>query len=360
MSLAYLLNLLHVISHEYDELHRVISARERSVEATQDKILGVIKELQEGRFELNRLREAGSMVDREAGELANELIEMTRTRDLKSERRQAISELMKQTEDSETKKSLRRERAELGTILEDLNGDLESFRTRQDVYREKRAGLSHSVETLEIRLGQLEREFFPFQSSLVSFEDKCAELELRCLREFLERKLSDDNLHGDWKKGVGQFLDRGTKLLKDYRDGRGLFRRDFQRVELPPLVSELQIWGLAHENESALAVLDQWSPPGTWVETYHGIRFGVGRGLRERRLVETEERLEELIGLEGLVGTMSRALCAVGRTSQTESDIALAEWLRLESRMARANPMDEARVLTESSKQLYQLWVRAH
>ena len=95
-------------------------------------------------------------------------------------------------------------------VLEDLNVELESFRTKQDVYRAKRGELSQSVETLEIRLGQLERKFLPFRSSLVSFEDKCAELELRCLCDFLERKLSDDNFHGDWKHGVTQLLKHGT------------------------------------------------------------------------------------------------------------------------------------------------------
>lgn len=360
MSLASLLNLLHAVTEEYDQLHAVITGQELSVESTQDKILALIRSLQEGRYQLANLSETGFEIDRRAGELASELTELMRMRDLKRERRQAITELMKQTDDASTKKALRRERAELGTILEDLDNELGSLRSVQDNYRAKRVELSERIEALEIKLGELEREFKPVQSSLVSFEDKCAELELKWLGQLIANKLAHESLEGDLGQAVAQLLKAGTKLLVDYREGRGLFRRDFQRIELPPLVSELQIWGVAEAHEPVLAILEQWPNEESWVETYHGFRFGVGRAIRERRVLEADVRLEELIALEGPIGAMSRALFAVGRASQSERRIALTEWLRLEGKYARSQPLDEARLISGSSEKLYQLWVRAH
>ena len=58
---------------------------------------------------------------------------------------------------------------------------------------------------------------------------------------------------------------------------------------------------------------------------------------------------EEFRAYEGLIGAMARALFTVGRTSQTESQIALMEWLRLEAQFARAEVVDEARIQSGSS-----------
>ena len=185
-------------------------------------------------------------------------------------------------------------------------------------------------------------------------------MELKWLGQLIANKLAHESLEGDLGQAVAQLLKAGTKLLVDYRAGRGLFRRDFQRIELPPLVSELQIWGVAEAHEPVLAILEQWPNEESWVETYHGFRFGVGRAIRERRVLEADARLEELIALEGPIGAMSRALFAVGRASQSERRIALTEWLRLEGKYARSQPLDEARLISGSSEKLYQLWVRAH
>ena len=359
MSLASLLNLLHAVSQEYDQLHHVISAQERSAAATQDKILDMIRALQDGRYELSGLAEEGVDIDRKAGELAAELTDLMRTRDLKAERRLAISELMKQTDEQATKKALRRERAELGTVLEDLDVELANLKEKQASSRTKRSELTARTESLEIQLGELEREFKPMQSSLVSFEEKCAELELKWLLQLLEKKLAHESLEANSSQAAEHLLSAGTELLGDYREGRGLFRRDFQRIEIPPLVSELQIWGIALKHKPVLEILEQWPNEESWVETYHGFRFGIGRAIREGRVAEADTWLEELIALEGPIGAMSRALYAVARASQSERQIAVTEWLRLEAKYARFQTLDEARLVSGSSDKLYQLWVRA-
>ena len=357
MSLASLLNLLHLVSEEYDRLHQVVVEKEASIDSAKDEILRLIKELQAGRFELNHLGEQGDYLDREAGDLASEITELTRLRDVKANRRTSISELMKQTDDSATKKSLRRERAELGTTLEELNLELEKLRSSQEGYRVQRAKLSREIEAIEIQLGELERDFKPLQSRLVSFEEKCSELELGWLRELLEAKLAAEDFEHDVKASVAQLLASGSFLLEEYRLGNGLFRRDFQRAELPPLVSELQIWALVLEDEASLGAVDAWPTRAQWVETYQGFRFAIGRSIRTRRLADVTERLEEFIALDSLVGAMARALYAVNRASQTERHIALMEWLRLESKLARTSVIDEARIVSGSSQKLYDLWV---
>ena len=148
--------------------------------------------------------------------------------------------------------------------------------------------------------------------------------------------------------------------MKKYVSGEGIFRRDFQETQMPPLLSELQIWALALKDEVALSAFDAWPVQQRWIETYHGFRFAIGETLRQSDLRGVTERLEELRAYEGLIGAMARALYSVGRTSQTESQIALAEWLRLEAQFARAEVVDEARIQSGTSKRLFDLWVEAH
>ena len=61
------------------------------------------------------------------------------------------------------RKTLRRESAELGTVLEDLSGQTNALRDTQRKTREERLEITRQIEALEIRLGTLEREFQPIQ-----------------------------------------------------------------------------------------------------------------------------------------------------------------------------------------------------
>ena len=360
MSLTSLLTLQLATLAEYDQLHGEILSKEELAETTKQRILQLVTAIQEGRFELGRYVERAEALERTMGELGGELTELTHVRDLKAERRMAISELMKQTDDGSAKKTLRRERAELGTVLEDLGNQLEALRATQEQTRVERLEITRKVESLEIQLGTLEREFQPIQKGLVSFEDKCTELELEWLSRLIEHKLGDEGNPKRIEPLAAEFLESGMHLMKKCVSGEGIFRRDFQETQIPPLLSELQIWALALKDEAALSVFDTWPVQKRWIETYHGFRFAIGATLRKSDVRGVAERLEEFRAYEGLIGAMARALFTVGRTSHTESQIALIEWLRLEAQFARAEVVDEARIQSGSSQRLFDLWVEAH
>ena len=360
MSLTSLLTLQLATLAEYDQLHGEILSKEELAETTKQRILQLVKAIQDGRFNLERYLEQAEVLERTMGELGGEMTELMHVRDLKAERRKAISELMKQTDDASAKKTLRRERAELGTFLEDLGNQIETLRATQEQTRVERLDITRKVESLEIQLGTLEREFQPIQKNLVSFEDKCTELELKWLSRLIEHKLGDEGNPERIEPLAIEFLESGMHLMKKCVSGEGIFRRDFQETQVPPLLSELQIWALALKDEAALSVFDTWPVQKRWIETYHGFRFAIGETLRKSDLRGVAERLEEFRAYEGLIGAMARALFTVGRTSQTESQIALTEWLRLEAQFARAEVVDEARIQSGSSKRLFDLWVGAH
>ena len=360
MSIVKLLSLLHTVAEEHAQRAQTLKAKEATVEEVRDEIITISKTLRDGRFRLAEYRTAAEDVDRRAGEVASQLTELTRLRDVKTLRRAAISDLMKQSDDPSAKKSLRRERAEIGTAVSELEEELEAQRGIQAEQRSLRSKLSTEIDNLEVELGELERRNYPLQSVLMTFEEHCEVVELRWLERVITERLDDERASKPSSNLVRDFIDASVALMDDYQSGQGLFRRDYQRAEVSALVSEAQIWALCEHDTTALQHLESWNPRAALVETYQGLRFAVGAALRQDRVARFRPELTEFVAMDGLVGAMSRALFAVGQTSQNECRIAYDEWLRLESQFARANALDEARVVSGSSIELFRMWVEQH
>ena len=81
---------------------------------------------------------------------------------------------------------------------------------------------------MEIQLGTLEREFQPIQKGLVSFEDKCTELELEWLSRLIEHKLGDEENPKRIEPLAAEFLESGMHLMKKCVSG-GIFPTRFSR-----------------------------------------------------------------------------------------------------------------------------------
>ena len=159
---------------------------------------------------------------------------------------------------------------------------------------------------------------------------------------------------------VRGFLDSGLELMRRCTSGEGIFRRDLHETRYRRFYQSYKFgyWYLKMRMQFRSSTPGQFISDGSRPIT--GFRFAIGETLRRSQSRATAERLEEFLAYDGLIGAMARALFTVGRTSQTESKIALAEWLRLEAQFARAEVVDEARVQSGTSQRLFDLWVEAY
>ena len=137
----------------------------------------------------------------------------------------AISELMKQTEDGAPKR-----RFDVNELSSARSSKTSAIKWKPFALPRTNPGgrlITRKVESLEIKLGTLEREFQPIQK-FSKLEDKCTELELEWLSRLIEHKLGDEGSPKRIEPLAVEFLESDATDEK-VRFGRGNFPTRFSR-----------------------------------------------------------------------------------------------------------------------------------